>query len=298
MDRFQAVTNIRECAPHDDAHRVIEIGLAHLVFEIDGQNFAGNFAHKELEIVPYGTRQRRGSPMSIETPFDAAEVAKFDALSHRFWDPEGEFKPLHNLNPLRAEFIAERARLTNARVLDVGCGGGLLAESLAKRGARMTAIDRAAGMIEVARLHAAASGLDIDYRLQPAEELAEREPAAFDVVTCMEMLEHVPNPGATIDTLAQLVKPGGMMFLSTINRDWRAFLLAIVGAEYVAGLVPKGTHEYERLIRPAEIAAWARAAGLELLELAGLEYNPLTHTATLVKQPKVNYLCALRKPAA
>jgi 2-polyprenyl-6-hydroxyphenyl methylase/3-demethylubiquinone-9 3-methyltransferase len=235
--------------------------------------------------------------MPIETPFDAAEVAKFDALSHRFWDPAGEFKPLHNLNPLRVEFIAERASLKGARVLDVGCGGGLLAESLAKRGARMTAIDRAAGMIEVARLHAAAGSIAIDYRLQPAEELAEREPAAFDVVSCMEMLEHVPDPGATIDTLAKLCRPGGLIFLSTINRDWRSFLLAIVGAEYVAGLVPKGTPEYERLIRPAEIAAWARAAGLELLELAGLEYNPLTHAATLVKQPKVNYLCALRKPA-
>ena len=228
---------------------------------------------------------------------DDQEVRKFEELARRWWDKNSEFKPLHAINPLRDGYIAERVDLAGKRVLDVGCGGGLLAESLAKRGARMTAIDRAAGMIEVARLHAAASGIDIDYRLQPAEELAQREPAAFDVVTCMEMLEHVPDPGATIDTLAKLVRPGGMLFLSTINRDWRSFLLAIVGAEYVAGLVPKGTHEYERLIRPAEIAALARAAGLELLELAGLEYNPLTHAATLVKQPKVNYLCALRKPA-
>ena len=228
---------------------------------------------------------------------DPAELAKFDAIAHRFWDEQGEFRPLHILNPVRTAFVAERCQLTGATVVDVGCGGGLLAESLARAGARVTAIDLAPTMIDVARLHATGAGLDIDYRLQSVETLADEREGSFDVVTCMEMLEHVPDPGATIDTLAKLCRPGGTIFLSTINRDWRSFLLAIVGAEYVTGLVPKGTHEYERLIRPAEIAAWARAAGIELLELAGLEYNPLTHAATLVKQPKVNYLCALRKPA-
>ena len=235
--------------------------------------------------------------MSIETPFDAAEVAKFDALSHRFWDPAGEFKPLHNLNPLRVEFIAERTSLSGARVLDVGCGGGLLAESLAKRGARMTAIDRAAGMIEVARLHAAAGGIDIDYRLQPADELAQREPAAFDVVTCMEMLEHLPEPAGAVDALARLLRPGGSLFVSTINRNLRSFVVAIVGAEYVTRLVPAGTHEYERLIRPSELAAWARGAGLEAQEIAGLEFNPVTSLCRLTADPSVNYLLHLRKPA-
>ncbi len=234
--------------------------------------------------------------MSIETPFDAAEVAKFDALSHRFWDPAGEFKPLHNLNPLRVEFIAERANLKSARVLDVGCGGGLLAESLAKRGARMTAIDRAAGMIEVARLHAAASGIDIDYRLQPAEELAQREPAAFDVVTCMEMLEHVPDPSSVVKACADMAKPGGWVFFSTLNRNPKAFLMAIVGAEYVLNLLPRGTHEFAKFIQPAELSRWVRLAGLNHVEFKGMGYNPFTRRYSLNQDTSVNYLVACRKP--
>jgi len=234
--------------------------------------------------------------MHSERPADPAEVAKFDALSHRFWDPAGEFKPLHALNPLRHAFIAERANLRGARVIDVGCGGGLLAESLARAGAKVTAIDLAPGMIEVARLHAAASALDIDYRLESVESVAIEHAGQFDIVTCMEMLEHLPEPAATFEQLAGLVRPGGKLFVSTIQRNLRAFLVAIVGAEYLTGLVPRGTHEYERLIRPAEIAAWARASGLELVELAGMEYNPLTAAATLIPEPQVNYLCMLQKP--
>lgn len=229
---------------------------------------------------------------------DPAELAKFSELAHRWWDPESEFRPLHQINPLRLDWIQSLSPLAGQRVIDIGCGGGILADSMARAGATVTGIDLAGKALKVAQLHAMEAGTpNIAYREISAEAMAREASGSFDTVTCMEMLEHVPDPGATIDTLAKLVRPGGMLFLSTINRDWRSFLLAIVGAEYVAGLVPKGTHEYERLIRPAEIAAWARAAGLELLELAGLEYNPLTHAATLVKQPKVNYLCALRKPA-
>ncbi|TLZ22124.1 MAG: bifunctional 2-polyprenyl-6-hydroxyphenol methylase/3-demethylubiquinol 3-O-methyltransferase UbiG, partial [Gammaproteobacteria bacterium] len=195
---------------------------------------------------------------------DSAELAKFEASASAFWDPHGEFRPLHLLNPVRAQFIAERTTLAGRRVLDVGCGGGLLAEALARAGARVTAIDLAPGMIEVARLHAAESALAVDYRVAAAEEVAAAEPAAFDVVTCMEMLEHVPRPAAMTATLARALRPGGALFVSTINRNLRSFLLAIVGAEYLLGLIPRGTHEYERLILPSELARWARAAGLTL----------------------------------
>ena len=221
---------------------------------------------------------------------DAAEVAKFEAGASRFWDPQGEFRPLHLLNPVRTRFVSERVPLAGLRVLDVGCGGGLLAESLAREGAQVTAIDLAPAMIEVARLHAAAAGLTIDYRLAGAQELLRASPAAFDVVTCMEMLEHVPEPAAMLGTLAQLLKPGGALFVSTLNRNLRSFLLAIVGAEYLMNLIPRGTHEYERLIRPAELARWARAAGLELQGLAGIELNPFTSRVTLSTDVGVNYL--------
>jgi 2-polyprenyl-6-hydroxyphenyl methylase / 3-demethylubiquinone-9 3-methyltransferase len=221
---------------------------------------------------------------------DAAEVAKFEAGASRFWDPQGEFRPLHLLNPVRTRFVSERVPLAGMRVLDVGCGGGLLAESLAREGAQVTAIDLAPAMIEVARLHAAAAGLTIDYRLAGAQELIRASPAAFDVVTCMEMLEHVPEPAAMLGTLAQLLKPGGALFVSTLNRNLRSFLLAIVGAEYLMNLIPRGTHEYERLIRPAELARWARAAGLELQGLAGIELNPFTSRVTLSTDVGVNYL--------
>ena len=221
---------------------------------------------------------------------EAAEVAKFDAVAHRFWDERGEFRPLHLMNPVRARFIAERAQLAGARALDVGCGGGLLAEVLARGAARVTGIDLAPGMIEVARLHAAEQRLAIDYRVLAADALAAAEPASFDLIACMEMLEHVPEPAAVLASFGRLAKPGGSLFVSTINRSLKAFALAIVGAEYVLRLLPRGTHEYERLIRPAQLARWARAAGFELRELAGLAFNPLTEECRLTSDVSVNYL--------
>ena len=226
---------------------------------------------------------------------DSAELAKFEASASAFWDPHGEFRPLHLLNPVRTQFIAERTALAGRRVLDVGCGGGLLAEALSRAGARVTAIDLAPGMIEVARLHAAESALAVDYRLAAAEEVAAAEPAAFDVVTCMEMLEHVPRPAAMTATLARALRPGGALFVSTINRNLRSFLLAIVGAEYLLGLIPRGTHEYERLILPSELARWARAAGLTLETLAGIELNPFTGRVALSRSVAVNYLAHFQR---
>jgi 2-polyprenyl-6-hydroxyphenyl methylase/3-demethylubiquinone-9 3-methyltransferase len=224
---------------------------------------------------------------------DRVELDKFDALAPRFWDPHGEFRPLHLLNPVRAKFVAERATLAGARVLDVGCGGGLLCEALARAGAQVTGIDLAPGMIEVARLHAAAENLQIDYRLEDAQALAASASGQFDIVTCMEMLEHVPQPAATLAALAHLVRPGGAVFVSTINRNLKSFLLAIVAAEYLLKLIPRGTHEYERLIRPAELARWARAAGLRLTEIAGLDFSPLTQAVRLTRDPAVNYIAHL-----
>jgi 2-polyprenyl-6-hydroxyphenyl methylase/3-demethylubiquinone-9 3-methyltransferase len=221
---------------------------------------------------------------------DRAELARFDALAAQFWDSQGDFRPLHLLNPVRAQFIAARTSLAGRRVLDVGCGGGLLSESLARAGAQVTGIDLAPGMVEVARLHAAEGGLAIDYRVASAEELAQAGPGQFDVVTCMEMLEHVPDPAAMTATLVRLLAPGGALFVSTLNRNLKSFLLAIVGAEYILRLIPRGTHEYERLIRPAELARWARAAGLSLSELAGIEFNPLTGHVALSGDVSVNYL--------
>jgi 2-polyprenyl-6-hydroxyphenyl methylase/3-demethylubiquinone-9 3-methyltransferase len=232
------------------------------------------------------------------TNADRSEVGKFDSLSSRFWDLRGEFRPLHILNPVRAQFVAERAALAGARVLDVGCGGGLLCEALARAGAQVTGIDLAPGMIEVARLHAAEQGLDITYRVAPAEELARVHPSGFDVVTCMEMLEHVPDPERMMRTLATLVRSGGAIFISTINRNLKSFLLAIVAAEYLLKLIPRGTHEYERLIRPSQLERWARAAGLSLQELAGLEFNPLTSSCHLGLDTSVNYLAHLQRSAS
>jgi 2-polyprenyl-6-hydroxyphenyl methylase/3-demethylubiquinone-9 3-methyltransferase len=226
---------------------------------------------------------------------DGAELAKFDAGAAAFWDLRGEFRPLHLLNPVRVQFIAERTALAGSRVLDVGCGGGLLAEALARAGARVTAIDLAPAMIEVARLHAAESALAVDYRLSSAEDVAAAEPAGFDVVTCMEMLEHVPEPAAMTATLAHLLRPGGALFVSTINRNLKSFLLAIVGAEYVLNLIPRGTHEYERLIRPAELARWARAAGLTVSAMAGIELNPFTERVALSRNVTVNYLAHFQR---
>jgi 2-polyprenyl-6-hydroxyphenyl methylase/3-demethylubiquinone-9 3-methyltransferase len=226
---------------------------------------------------------------------DAAEIAKFDAAAHRFWDVDGEFKPLHRLNPVRSRYVQERTTLRDAAVLDVGCGGGLLAESLTRAGAKVTAIDLAPAMIETARLHALDSGLTIDYRVESAERLAARKSARFDVLTCMEMLEHVPDPAETVKVFGTLVRPGGDVFISTINRNLKSFALAIVGAEYIANLVPRGTHEYARLLKPSEVARFARAAGLEVADIAGLAYDPLREQCSLTGDPSVNYLLHLRR---
>ena len=240
------------------------------------------------------TSTRRAA--STAAAADAQEVAHFDAIAHRFWDPQGDFKPLHALNPPRTEFVVTRAGVRDARLLDVGCGGGLLAESLTRAGARVTAIDLAPAMIEVAQLHALEAGLTIDYRVMSSGDLLAQAPTAFDVVTCMEMLEHVPEPHRTLAELAALVRPGGHVFVSTINRTARAFLIAILGAEYVARMLPRGTHEYGRLIRPSELARWGRAAGLELRELAGLEYNAISSQASLSADPGVNYVAWFSRP--
>lgn len=233
-----------------------------------------------------------------QSAVDPAEVAKFDALAHRFWDESGEFKPLHRLNPVRAAYIAGRTSLAGRRVLDVGCGGGLLAEALCREGALVTAVDMAPAMIEVARLHAAEAGLAIDYRCQDAAQLLADPAQRYDVVCCMEMLEHVPDPAAVLASLAALVRPGGDLFISTINRNARSFALAIVGAEYVLGLLPRGTHEYQRLIRPAELARWARDCGLDVTDLAGLDYDPLGGRCRLSRDVSVNYLAQLRQGSA
>jgi 2-polyprenyl-6-hydroxyphenyl methylase/3-demethylubiquinone-9 3-methyltransferase len=226
---------------------------------------------------------------------DASEIAKFDAASHRFWDVDGEFKPLHKLNPVRARYVQERASLPGARVLDVGCGGGLLAESLARAGANVTAIDLAPGMVETARLHALDSGLAIEYLVESAENLEQARAGKFDVVVCMEMLEHVPDPEGTIAVLAALARPGGDLFISTINRNFKSFALAIVAAEYVANLVPRGTHEYDRLLKPSEVARFARAASLDVVDIAGLAYDPVRELCSLTADPTVNYLMHLKR---
>jgi 2-polyprenyl-6-hydroxyphenyl methylase/3-demethylubiquinone-9 3-methyltransferase len=224
-----------------------------------------------------------------------AEVRKFDALAHEFWDPRGAFRPLHVLNPVRVDYLAQRCSLAQRRVLDIGCGGGLLAEALARRGAHVSAIDMAPAMIDVARLHAHESGLAIDYQQCSAEQLAGEAAATFDVITCMELIEHVPSPAALLAASAQLLRPGGDLFVSTINRNLRSFLLAIVGAEYLLHLIPRGTHEYARLLRPAELARLARAAHLTLCDVSGIDYNPFSHSARLTADASVNYLAHFRR---
>ena len=226
-----------------------------------------------------------------------AETNKFDHLAASWWDPQGESRPLHDLNPVRLNYVAERVTLKGARVLDVGCGGGILSESLAMAGAQVTGIDLAPRVLEVARLHLHESNLQVDYREVSVEALAQESPAAFDAVTCMEMLEHVPDPGSVIAACATLLKPGGRLFLSTLNRTPLAFGVAILGAEYALNLLPRGTHHYAQFIRPAEMATALRAAGLELEDVSGLAYNPLSRRAWIVKSTQVNYLaCAVKAP--
>ena len=228
---------------------------------------------------------------------DPLEIQKFSELAHRWWDPTSEFRPLHEINPLRLEWINARAPLLGKRVIDIGCGGGVLSEAMARKGAKVTGIDLSKKALKVADLHSLESGVEVRYKHISAEEMAAEEPGQFDVVTCMEMLEHVPRPAAVVDACATVVKPGGWLFFSTINRNAKAFLYAIVGAEYVLGLLPKGTHEYAKLIRPSELAGWCRASGLDLVSTRGLEYNPITDRYWLSADTSVNYLVACRKPA-
>ena len=229
--------------------------------------------------------------------FSQAELDKFDELAQRWWDPNGPQKALHALNPARLGYVAERVQLRDAAVLDVGCGGGLLSEALAQAGAKVTAIDLAPNLLKVARLHGLESGIKVDYREMPVEALAEEVQASFDAVTCMEMLEHVPDPASVIAACARLLKPGGQLFLSTLNRTPAAFALAIVGAEYVARVLPKGTHQYRDFIKPSELAKWLRAAGLELGDVSGLMYEPWRNSARIVSRTDINYLACARKPA-
>ena len=222
---------------------------------------------------------------------DQAELEKFSSLAHRWWDPEGEFRPLHDINPLRLEWIAHHASLEGARVLDVGCGGGILAEAMARRGAQVTGIDLSEKALRVAELHLHESGLAVRYEKAAVEDVE----GEFDVVTCMELLEHVPEPASMVTACARLVRPGGRAFFSTINRNPKSYLFAVVGAEYVLGLLPKGTHDYQRFIKPSELARWTRAAGLRTEELIGMTYNPITRRYRLGADCDVNYLvCCAR----
>ena len=227
---------------------------------------------------------------------NAAEIAKFGALANRWWDPNGPQRPLHELNPARLAYIGERSRLRGARVLDVGCGAGLLSEALAREGAQVTALDLAPELVEIAKLHLLESGLTVDYRLLSVEAMAAQAPAAFDTITCMEMLEHVPDPGSVLQACATLLTPGGKLFVSTLNRTPLAFAVAIVGAEYLAGLLPKGTHDYKSFIRPAELAGWLRDAGLQLDDVSGLAYDPVQRKAWVNRHTGINYLACAVKP--
>ena len=234
---------------------------------------------------------------TVRDNVDPAELAKFDSLASRWWDTEGDFKPLHAINPLRLDWIRQHVNLGGCRAVDIGCGGGILAESMAAANARVTGIDMAEGPLAVARLHQHESGTNVDYRRATAEELAASEAGEYDVVTCLEMLEHVPDPSQVIKSCAELVKPGGCVFFSTINRNPKSFLFAIVGAEYVLKLLPSGTHEYAKFIRPSELEAWARSAGLELRASIGMHYNPVIREYSLGSNLDVNYLMYFQRPA-
>jgi 2-polyprenyl-6-hydroxyphenyl methylase/3-demethylubiquinone-9 3-methyltransferase len=231
----------------------------------------------------------------MTTNADPAELAKFGELAHRWWDPQGEFRPLHELNPLRLGWIDRLAPLAGKRVLDVGCGGGILSEAMARLGASVTGIDLSEKPLRVAEMHLLETGISVSYQKISAEDLSKSQPETFDVVTCMELLEHVPDPASTVAACARLVKPGGRVFFSTINRNPKAYLFAVVGAEYLLGLLPRGTHDYARFIKPSELAHWCRAAGLEPLELKGMTYNPVTRQYRLGEDCGVNYsLCCVR----
>ena len=232
------------------------------------------------------------------TNVDDLEINKFEALASRWWDPNSEFKPLHDINPLRVNYISQHINLAEKRVLDIGCGGGILAEALAHHGATVTAIDKAEASLSVAKLHLLESQLDISYLDSTAEEFAEAQPAQFDVVTCLEMLEHVPDPSSVVAACQRLVKPGGVVFFSTINRNPKSYLFAIIGAEYLLNLLPRGTHDYAKLIKPSELATWSRQAHLTLRDQIGMGYNPLTKKYFLQNSLDVNYLACYEKPAA
>lgn len=234
--------------------------------------------------------------MSINV--DPKEIHKFEELASRWWDRNSEFKPLHDINPLRANWIDQRAEVAEKDLLDVGCGGGILCEAMAQRGARVTGIDMGEAPLAVGNLHKFESGVEVDYIKSTAEDFAESHPAAFDTVTCLEMLEHVPDPSSVVKACAAMTKPGGMIFFSTINRNPKSYLLAIIGVEYVLRMLPKGTHEFSKFIRPSELSQWSREAGLEVTEMTGLLYNPLTKTYKLSQTDvDVNYMICARKPA-
>lgn len=236
--------------------------------------------------------------MNQSTNVDASEVSKFDRVSQLWWDPNGKMGMLHVINPLRKKFILDHIDVSSPRIVDIGCGGGILTEALAKAGARVMGIDQSEPSLEVAREHARKGGLDIEYRLQRAEELAELEPASFDAVVCMEMLEHVPDPGAIVDACTRMLKPGGKAIFSTINRTAKAFLFAIVGGEYILRILPRGTHQYSMLIRPDEMRGWATASGLEFITSASLMYNPLTKNFRVAPgKEDVNYMASFVKRA-
>jgi len=233
----------------------------------------------------------------MTTNVDPAELDKFSELAHRWWDPQSEFRPLHEINPLRLDHINRIAALAGKNVLDVGCGGGILAEAMAARGAAVTGIDLAEKPLKVAQLHLLESGQKVDYRNIAVEEMAAEAPASFDVVTCMEMLEHVPDPAAVVHACATLLKPGGNAFFATLNRNPKSYLFAIIGAEYVLNMLPRGTHDYERFIKPSELSATSRRAGLEIVDLIGMTYNPFTKVYALGADTDVNYILSTRKPA-
>ena len=235
--------------------------------------------------------------MSEHINADPQELQKFGALAHRWWDPNGDMRPLHEINPLRLDWIDRLAALAGKRVLDVGCGGGILAEAMAQRGARVTGIDLSTKPLRVAQLHALESGVALDYREASAEALAAESPAAFEVVTCMEMLEHVPDPASTVAACAALARPGGIVFFSTINRNPKSYVFAILGAEYVLKLLPRGTHDWSKFVKPSEMATYARRAGLTQRALVGMTYNPFTKVFRLEPDTSVNYLTAFRRGA-